>query len=100
MGVGGSYSSYYQEPQTAFSTPSMSTTAMGYGADYASDAHTQGQGFGSYNAGIMYNVAQSRSQTPVYDSSQFAQRQQAAMQMMAPDVASTYFGSEAEGSSL
>ncbi|KND93852.1 hypothetical protein TOPH_01733 [Tolypocladium ophioglossoides CBS 100239] len=96
MGVAGNYSSYYQEPQAAFSTPNMSATAMTYGSEYGSDTRAQGQGFGSYNAGmIMYNVAHPGTQTPVYDAQQFAQRQQAAMQMMAPDVASTYFSSEA-----
>lgn len=96
MGVAGNYSSYYQEPQAAFSTPNMSATAMAYGSEYGSDTRAQGQGFGSYNAGMMmYNVAHPSAQTPVYDAQQFTQRQQAAMQMMAPDVASTYFSSEA-----
>ncbi|KAM4056041.1 hypothetical protein HRG_002965 [Hirsutella rhossiliensis] len=97
MGVAGSYSSYYQEPQSAFSTPNMSATAMTYGADYGSDTRGQNQSFGNYNAGMMmYNVPQPNTQTPVYDTQPFAQRQQqTAMPMMAPDVASTYFGSEA-----
>ncbi|PNY27382.1 Uncharacterized protein TCAP_02694 [Tolypocladium capitatum] len=96
MGVAGNYSSYYQEPQAAFSTPNMSATAMSYGSEFGSDTRAQGQGFGSYNAGmLMYNVAHPSTQTPVYDAQQFTQRQQAAMQMMAPDVASTYFSSEA-----
>ncbi|POR33345.1 Uncharacterized protein TPAR_06474 [Tolypocladium paradoxum] len=96
IGVAGNYSSYYQEPQAAFSTPNLSATAMAYGSEYGSDTRTQGQGFGSYNAGMMmYNVAHPSTQTPVYDAQQFTQRQQAAMQMMAPDVASTYFSSEA-----
>ena len=94
MGVAGNYSSYYQEPQAAFSTPNMSTTAMSYGQDYGSDSRGQGQGFGNYSAGMMmYNVAQ--PSTPVYDTQQFAQRQQAAMQLMTSDGASSYFGSEA-----
>ena len=96
MGVAGNYSSYYQESQAAFSTPNMSATAMTYGSEYGSDARAQGQGFGSYNAGMMmYNVAPPGTQMPVYDAQQFTQRQQAAMHMMAPDVASTYFSSEA-----
>ncbi|UNI19097.1 hypothetical protein JDV02_005313 [Purpureocillium takamizusanense] len=97
MGVANNYSSYYQESQTAFSTPNMSTTAMSYGQDYGPDSRGQNQGFGSYSAGMMmYNVAQ--PSTPVYDTQQFAQRQQAAMQMMTSDVASTYFGSSDAGS--
>jgi hypothetical protein len=44
---------------------------------------------------MMYNVPQPNTQTPVYDAQQFGQRQQAAMQMMAPDVTSTYFNPEA-----
>ncbi|EQK98205.1 hypothetical protein G6O67_003842 [Ophiocordyceps sinensis] len=97
MGVAGNYSSYYQEPQSAFSTPNMSATAMTYGADYGSDSRGQNQNFGNYNAGMMmYNVPQPNTQTPVYDTQPFTQRQQqTAMPMMAPDVASTYFGSEA-----
>jgi hypothetical protein len=44
---------------------------------------------------MMYNVPQPNTQTPVYDAQQFGQRQQAAMQMMAPDVTSAYFSPEA-----
>ncbi|PHH84123.1 hypothetical protein CDD83_2441 [Cordyceps sp. RAO-2017] len=96
MGVAGNYSSYYQEPQAAFSNPNMSATAMAYGADYGSDTRGQGQNFGNYNAGMMmYNVPQPNTQTPVYDTQTFTQRQPAAMSMMTPDVASTYFSSEA-----
>lgn len=99
MGVAGNYSSYYQEPQSAFSAPNMSATAMTYGADYGSDTRGQNQSFGNYNAGMMmYNVPQPNTQTPVYDTQPFTQRQQqTSMSMMAPDVASTYFGSEAGG---
>jgi hypothetical protein len=46
---------------------------------------------------MMYNVPQPNTQTPVYEAQHFGQRQQAAMQMMAPDVTSTYFSSEAGG---
>ncbi|RCI07491.1 hypothetical protein L249_4530 [Ophiocordyceps polyrhachis-furcata BCC 54312] len=97
INVAGNYNSYYQESQAAtFSTPNMSATAMAYGADYGSDTRGQGQSFGNYNAGMMmYNVPQSGTQTPVYDTQTFTQRQPAAMPIMAPDVvASTYFGSE------
>ncbi|UKZ83575.1 hypothetical protein TrVFT333_011384 [Trichoderma virens FT-333] len=74
----------------------MPTTAMAYGSEYGADSRPQTQGFGGYNTGMMmYNVPQPNTQTPVYDAQQFGQRQQAAMQMMAPDVTSTYFNPEA-----
>ncbi|KAH6606369.1 hypothetical protein Trco_005522 [Trichoderma cornu-damae] len=74
----------------------MPTTALAYGSEYGADSRPQTQGFGGYNAGMMmYNVPQPSTQTPVYDAQQFGQRQQAAMQMMAPDVTSTYFSPEA-----
>lgn len=98
-GLGGapSYSTYYQEPSAAFSTPAnMPTTALAYGSEYGADSRPQTQSFGGYNAGMMmYNVPQPSTQTPVYDAQQFGQRQQAAMQMMAPDVTSAYFNPEA-----
>ncbi|KAL6793432.1 hypothetical protein GGI42DRAFT_149123 [Trichoderma sp. SZMC 28013] len=98
-GLGGAptYSTYYQEPAAAFSTPTnMPTTGMAYGSEYGADSRPQTQGFGGYNTGMMmYNVPQPNTQTPVYDAQQFGQRQQAAMQMMAPDVTSTYFNPEA-----
>ncbi|KAL7797491.1 hypothetical protein V8C37DRAFT_369654 [Trichoderma ceciliae] len=97
-GLGGApaYSTYYQEPTAAFSTPAnMPTTALAYGSEYGADSRPQTQGFGGYNAGMMmYNVPQPNTQTPVYEAQQFGQRQQAAMQMMAPDVTSTYFSPE------
>ena len=66
----------------------------GYGSDYSHDGRQQSQNFGGYNAAtIMYNVPQATAQTPVYDTQQFGSRQPAALQMMTPDVASTYFGS-------
>ncbi|PHH80317.1 hypothetical protein CDD82_1845 [Ophiocordyceps australis] len=97
MGVAGGYSSYYQEPQSTFATPNMSAPNLSYANDYGSDTRSQGQSFGSYNAGMMmYNVPQPNTSTSVYDTQHFAQQrqQQAAIHMMAPDVASTYFGSE------
>ncbi|KAK2667802.1 hypothetical protein RAB80_016993 [Fusarium oxysporum f. sp. vasinfectum] len=42
----------------------------------------------------MYNVGQPSTQKTVYDAQQFSSRQPAAMQMMPPDIASRYFGSE------
>ncbi|ODA78372.1 hypothetical protein RJ55_05753 [Drechmeria coniospora] len=92
IGVAGTYSPYYQEAQASF-TPSN----MAYGQqDYGSDGRAQGQSFGNYNAGLMmYNVAHTNTQAAVYDTQQFSQRQQAAMQMMTPDAASTYFSAEA-----
>lgn len=74
----------------------MPTTALAYGSEYGADSRPQTQSFGGYNAGMMmYNVPQPSTQTPVYDAQQFGQRQQAAMQMMAPDVTSAYFNPEA-----
>ncbi|KAH7232527.1 hypothetical protein B0J15DRAFT_517694 [Fusarium solani] len=74
----------------------MPGTAMAYGPEYCQDSRQQPQSFGGYNtaATMMYNVAQPGVQNPVYDAQQFGSRQPAAMQMMTPDVASTYFGSE------
>uniref|UniRef100_A0A8H7NGS4 Uncharacterized protein n=1 Tax=Bionectria ochroleuca TaxID=29856 RepID=A0A8H7NGS4_BIOOC len=91
------YSSYYPDSNTPFPATNIPSTAMGtYGSEYAHDGRQQSQGFGNYNtAAIMYNVAQPNSQAPVYDAQQFGSRQTAAMQMMPPDVASTYFGADA-----
>ncbi|KAI8710566.1 hypothetical protein NCS52_01556800 [Fusarium sp. LHS14.1] len=74
----------------------MPGTAMTYGSEYGQGSRQQPQSFGGYNtaATMMYNVAQSGVQNPVYDAQQFGSRQPTAMQMMTPDVASTYFGSE------
>ncbi|KAH7263946.1 hypothetical protein B0J15DRAFT_258433 [Fusarium solani] len=96
MGGSGNYSSYYPEPSASFSTANMPGTAMAYGSEYGQDSRQQPQSFGGYNtaATMMYNVAQPGAQNPVYDAQQFGSRQPAAMQMMTPDVASTYFGSE------
>lgn len=90
LGSAGSYSnSYYQEPTSAFNSSNMA----GYGSDYSHDGRQQSQSFGGYNtAAMMYNVAQPTAQTPVYDAQQFGSRQPAALQMMTPDVTSTYFG--------
>ncbi|KJZ75581.1 hypothetical protein HIM_05044 [Hirsutella minnesotensis 3608] len=95
IGVAGNYSSYYQEPQAPFSASNMSTSAMSYGSEYGSDTRGQSQSFGNYNAGMMmYNVPQPNTQTPVYDTQSFSQRQQTALPMMTPDVPSSYFNSE------
>lgn len=97
MGGAGNYGAYYQEPTQSFSTANMPAAAMAYGSEYGADSRQPTQGFGGYGnaATMMYNVAQPSTQTPVYDAQQFGTRQPAAMQMMTPDVASTYFGSEA-----
>ncbi|CAG9999872.1 unnamed protein product [Clonostachys byssicola] len=86
------YSSYYPDSNTPFPATNIPSTAMGtYGSEYAHDGR-----LGNYNtAAMMYNVAQPNSQAPVYDAQQFGSRQTAAMQMMPPDVASTYFGADA-----
>lgn len=75
----------------------MPAAAMAYGSEYGTDSRQQTQSFGGYNtaATMMYNVPQPSAQTPVYDAQQFGSRQPTAMQMMTPDVASTYFGSDA-----
>ncbi|KAK6444124.1 hypothetical protein FP744_10000372 [Trichoderma asperellum] len=74
----------------------MPTTTLAYGSEYGADSRPQTQSFGGYSTGMMmYNVPQPSTQTPVYDAQQFGQRQQAAMQMMAPDVTSAYFNPEA-----
>jgi hypothetical protein len=72
----------------------------GYGSDYNQDGRQHSQSFGGYNtAAIMYNVAQSNTQTPVYDGQQFGSRQPAAIHMITPDVTSTYFGTDAANAS-
>ncbi|KAK2601933.1 hypothetical protein QQS21_004524 [Conoideocrella luteorostrata] len=79
----------------------MSSGLMAYGTEYGSDTRTQTPGAGSYNAGMMmYNVPHNTAaQQSVFDTQQFTPRQHAAMQMMPSDVASTYFTSDATGSS-
>ncbi|KAI9158748.1 hypothetical protein HJFPF1_06746 [Paramyrothecium foliicola] len=96
MGTSGSYSGYYQEPTATFSaTANMPPSAMGYGSDYSQDARQQPQGFGGYStATMMYNVPQGSAQGSVYDTQQFGQRQPSTMQLLTPDVTSTYFNSE------
>ncbi|CZR39379.1 uncharacterized protein FPRO_04276 [Fusarium proliferatum ET1] len=99
MGAPGNYSNYYSEPSASFSTPNMPGTAIAYGPEYGHDSR-QTQGFGGYSTAttMMYNVGQPSTQNTVYDAQQFSSRQPAAMQMMPPDVASSYFGSEAGAS--
>ncbi|KAH7318710.1 hypothetical protein B0I35DRAFT_451436 [Stachybotrys elegans] len=96
-----SYSAYYPESSAAFPPATMSaTTTMGYGPDYGSDARQPSQNFGSYNASpMMYNVPQANAQGSVYDTNQFGHRQSSSMQLMTPDVTSTYFSSETGGGS-
>ncbi|KAF5027319.1 hypothetical protein F66182_563 [Fusarium sp. NRRL 66182] len=96
MGAAGNYSSYYQEPGASFSTANMPGTAIAYASGYGQDSRQQSQSFGGYGtaATMMYNVAQPSAQNTVYDAQQFSSRQPTAMQMITPDVASTYFGSE------
>jgi hypothetical protein len=97
-----SYTTYYQEPTAAFNTTGMPTGGMNYGADYGSDTRQQNSTFSNYtSASVMYNVAQpSAAQGPVYDSPAFTARQApGALQIMTPEVASTYFGAEPSNSS-
>ncbi|EGU72412.1 hypothetical protein FOPG_17878 [Fusarium oxysporum f. sp. conglutinans race 2 54008] len=79
----------------------MPGTAIAYGSESGHDSR-QTQGFSGYStaATMMYNVGQPSTQN---DAQQFSSRQPATMQMMPPDVASSYFGSEtgaSAGSSL
>jgi hypothetical protein len=79
----------------------MPSAALGgYGTDYAQDGRQQSHNFGGYGtAAMMYNVPQPSTQNSVYDTQQFGSRQATSLQMMAPDVASTYFGPEATNAS-
>ena len=100
-GGSGNYSGYYQEPTSAVSSTSIPPGDLtGYGSDYNQDGRQHSQSFGGYNTtAMMYNVAQSNTQTSVYDGHQFGSRQPAAMQMITPDVTSTYFGTDAANAS-
>lgn len=72
----------------------------GYGSDYSQDGRQHSQSFAGYNtAAMMYNVPQPNTQAPVYDAQQLGSRQPTAMQMMTPDVTSTYFGPDAANAS-
>ncbi|RYC80873.1 hypothetical protein BFJ63_vAg16236 [Fusarium oxysporum f. sp. narcissi] len=95
IGAGDNYSGYYSGPSASFSTANMLGTATAYGPEYGHDSR-QAQGFGGYStaATMMYNVGPPSTQNTVYDAQQFSSRQPAAMQMVPPDVASSYFGSE------
>lgn len=99
MGVGGNYSSYYQDPPSGYSASSMSSTLLAYGTDYGADTRAQQPAFGSYNASMMmYNVPpQTAAQQEVYDTQQFTPRPHAAIQLMPSDVASGYFASDTSG---
>ncbi|KAF6513072.1 hypothetical protein HZS61_007330 [Fusarium oxysporum f. sp. conglutinans] len=96
MRVPGSYSSYYSELSASFSTANMPGTAIAYGSEYGHDSRRT-QGFGGYStaATMMYNVGPPSTQNKVHDAQQFSSRQPAAMQMMPPDITSSYFGSKA-----
>jgi hypothetical protein len=88
----GAYSGYYQEPSSSFGT-SLPTNTLQYSQGYPQEQRQQ-QGFTTYNADLMYNVAQPSQQSTVYDSSQqFPARQPAAMQLLS-DVAAPYFPNE------
>lgn len=94
----GSYSAYDQEPTIPFNATGMSTGGINYGADYNPDTRQQASGFSNYtSAPVMYNVAQpTAAQASVYDSSAFSTRQApGGLQILTPEVASTYFGAEA-----
>jgi hypothetical protein len=98
-GMGGpqvAYGGYYQEPTATFSAAAnMPASAMPYGSEYGQDARQQSQGFGGYNsANMMYSVPQGSNQGSVYDNPPFGQRAPSTMQLLTPDVTSTYFNSE------
>ncbi|KAG4264207.1 hypothetical protein BFJ72_g15304 [Fusarium proliferatum] len=95
MGAPGNHSNYYPEPSASFSTANMPGKAIAYSPEYGHDSR-QTQGFGGYSTAttMMYNVGQTIAQITVYDAQQSSSRQPAAMQMMPPDVASSYFESE------
>ena len=94
-------SSGHYEPTAASAATGMSSTGLTYGTDYSPDTRLQSAGFSSYGPGtVMYNVAPpGAAQGQVYDSPAFASRPSAGgMQMMIPEVASTYFGTATPGS--
>ncbi|CZR49737.1 uncharacterized protein FPRO_14786 [Fusarium proliferatum ET1] len=99
MGALGNYSNYYSEPSASSSTENMPGTAIAYSPEYGHDCR-QTQGLGGYSTATtaMYNVGQPSTQNTVDYAQQFSSRQPVAMQMMPPDVASSYFGSEAGAS--
>ncbi|EGU72285.1 hypothetical protein FOXB_17205 [Fusarium oxysporum f. sp. conglutinans Fo5176] len=73
-----------------------SSSGRAYGSEYGHDSRRT-QGFGGYStaATMMYNVGPPSTQNKVHDAQQFSSRQPAAMQMMPPDITSSYFGSKA-----
>ncbi|KAG4267457.1 hypothetical protein FPRO04_12895 [Fusarium proliferatum] len=95
IGAVDNYSDYYSGPSVSFSTSNVPVTAIAYDSEYGLDCR-QKQGFGGYSiaATMMYNVGQPSTQNSGYDAQQFSSRQLAAMQLMPPDVASSYFGAE------
>jgi hypothetical protein len=101
ISTSSNYAGYYQESQASFSSSNMPSAALGgYGTEYAQDGRQQSQNFGGYGtAAMMYNVPQPSTQNSVYDTQQFGSRQATNLQIMAPDVASTYFGPDAANAS-
>lgn len=103
-GSAGYSTGYYQDPTASqFPPTAMPPGAIGYHqspGEYGQTDARQTQGFGasSYNpTTMMYNVqGAAGAQNPaVYDTNQqFSSRQPAAMQMMPPDVGTSYFQSE------
>ncbi|RKK60344.1 hypothetical protein BFJ69_g17232 [Fusarium oxysporum] len=73
----------------------MPGTAKAYGSDHGHDS-SQAQSFGGYGtaATIMYSAGQPSTQNTVYDAQLFSSWQPATTQMMLPEVASSYPGSE------
>ncbi len=93
----GGYTTYYHGQTPTFPSANMPPADIAvYGPEYGQSGRQQPQSFGGYNtAAMMYNVAQSNTQPSVYDAQPFGSRQPAGVQMMHPDVASTYFGADA-----
>ncbi|KAI1339044.1 hypothetical protein F5Y15DRAFT_92026 [Xylariaceae sp. FL0016] len=93
MGGTASYSGYYQEPATTFST-AMPQSTMTYQPGYGQD-NRQTQSFNAYAPTMIYDVPQTGAQNTVYDTNQqFPSRTPAGLQMMPTDVAAPYFPSE------
>ena len=102
IGSIGGYTNYMPEQSPAFVGGNLPTSPLSYGSDYGQDARQQTGSFSGstgYNAGnMMYNVPQAGNQSSVYDTQSYGQRQ-SALQLMGPDVTSSYFTSDAAGQS-
>ncbi|KAL5600791.1 hypothetical protein FOVSG1_006821 [Fusarium oxysporum f. sp. vasinfectum] len=73
----------------------MPGSAIAYGSEYGHHS-SQAQSFGGYGtaATIMYSAGQPSTQNTVYGAQLLSSWQPATRQMMPPEVASSYLGSE------